>query len=171
MGTGTRPANYPNANRYIEALVKSLTALHCPARIGSGPIPVSLRLDPASSCATKSDPQPAIPQYQELEFTAQASLLLVAGFKTSYRSKVEKRKKMEEYVRQYNPLWTNQTSAAIAKNLSCTQPPAVLWQLVLRGDHWGELRGLGREDTPQGIHQQEEETAPPDKEDQTADPP
>lgn len=64
VGTGTRPANYPNANRYIEALVKRPTALHCPARIGSGPCPVSLRLDPASSCATKPDPQPAIPQNQ-----------------------------------------------------------------------------------------------------------
>lgn len=117
VGTGTRPANYPNANQYIEALVKRLTALHCPARIGSSPSPVSLRLDPASSCATKPDPQPAIPQNQELKFTAQALLPLVAGSMTSYRRKVEKRKKMGEYVRQYNPLWTNQTSAAIAKNL------------------------------------------------------
>lgn len=151
VGTGTRPANYPNANRYIEALVKRLTALHCPARIGFGPSPVSLRLESASSCTTSSDPQPAIPQYQEL----------VAGSMTSYRRKVKKRKKMGEYVHQYNPRsGPTKPVQQLQKTKSFTQPPAVLWQLVLRGDHRGELRGLDWEDAPQGIHQQEEETAP-----------
>lgn len=68
---------------------------------------------------------------------------------------------MGEYVRQYNPRsGPTKPVQQLQKTLSFTQPPAVLLQLVLRGDHWGELRGLGREDTPQGIHQQEEETGP-----------
>lgn len=48
-------------------------------------------------------PQPAIPQYQEPEFTAQALSPLVSGSTACYRRKVEKRKRMGEYVRQYKP--------------------------------------------------------------------
>lgn len=65
-------------------------------------------------------------------------------------------------------LWTNPVQQ-VPEAESCTQQPAVLWQLVLRGDHRATRtgpRGCASGDTP-AIR---DSTPPQDKEDLTADP-
>lgn len=91
---------------------------------------------------------------------------------TSYRRKVEKRKKMGEYVRQYNPLWTNQTSAAIAK-----KPKAAPSHRQFFGNWYcEETIGESYEDWTKrmrlrGYTSRKRRQPPPYEEDPTADPP
>lgn len=87
-----------------------------------GPAPVQYRYV-LTQVPPNQTPQPAIPQYQEPEFTAQALSPLVSGSTACYRRKVEKRKRMGEYVRQYRftPA-VDQAGAASAKSRKL--PPA-----------------------------------------------
>lgn len=116
-------------------------------------------------------PQPAIPQYQEPEFTAQALSPLVSGSTACYRRKVEKRKRMGEYVRQYKP------RRGPSQCSQCKKPKVAPSHRQYFGNWYcEETTGESYEDWAErmclrGYTSRKRRQPPPDEEDPTADPP